>query len=117
MNANTENCVAHNGSLVPVPGRDIMVQAWYQGGISVWEFTDPARPRELAFFERGPLSTERLIPGGSWSAYWYNGLIYSADIQKGFDVLLVADPAFLLAGLINRMDSFNAQTQTPHRRG
>jgi LVIVD repeat len=116
-NANTENCVAHNGSLVPVPGRDIMVQAWYQGGISVWEFTNPARPRELAFFERGPLSTERLIGGGSWSAYWYNGLIYSSDLQKGLDVLFVADPALVLAGLINRMDSFNAQTQTPHRRG
>jgi hypothetical protein len=117
VNANTENCVAHNGSLVPVPGRDIMVQAWYQGGISVWEFTNPARPRELAFFERGPLSTERLILGGSWSAYWYNGLIYSSDIQKGFDVLFVADPAFVLAGLVNRMGSFNAQTQSPHRRG
>jgi hypothetical protein len=113
-NANTENCVAHNGSLVPVPGRDIMVQAWYQGGISVWEFTDPANPRELAFFERGPLSLEELILGGSWSAYWYNGLIYSSDIQKGFDVLFVADPAFVLAGLLNRSRSFNAQTQAPH---
>jgi hypothetical protein len=117
VNANTENCVAHNGSLVPVPGRDIMVQAWYQGGISVWEFTDPTRPRELGYFERGPLSTERLIPGGSWSAYWYNGLIYSNDLQKGLDVLAVVDPVFLLAGVVNRMSAFNAQTQTPHRFG
>jgi hypothetical protein len=117
VNAATENCVAHNGSLVPVPGRDIMVQAWYQGGISVWEFTDPAHPRELAFFERGPLSTERLIGGGSWSAYWYNGLIYSSDLQKGLDVVVVLDPVFLLAGLLNRMTAFNAQTQTPHRFG
>jgi hypothetical protein len=116
-NAATENCVAHNGSLVPIPGRDIMVQAWYQGGMSVWEFTDPANPRELAFFERGPLSTERLIVGGSWSSYWYNGLIYSSDIQKGLDVLVVLDPAFLLAGLLNRMSVFNAQTQSPHRFG
>ena len=115
VNFDTENCVAHNGSLVPVRGRDIMVQAWYQGGISVWEFTDPANPRELAWFERGPLSMERLIPGGSWSAYWYNGLIYSSDIQKGFDVLFVADPAFVVGGLLNLMPSFNAQTQTPFR--
>jgi hypothetical protein len=116
-NAATENCVAHNGSLVPVPGRDIMVQAWYQGGISIWEFTNPARPRELGYFERGPLSTERLIPGGSWSAYWYNGLIYSSDIQKGLDAVVVLDPAFLLAGLLNRVGAFNAQTQSPHRFG
>lgn len=86
VNTNTENCVAHNGSLIPALGRDVMVQAWYQGGISVWEFTDPANPRELAYFERGPLAADRLILGGSWSAYWYNGLIYSSDIQKGLDV-------------------------------
>lgn len=115
VNTNTENCVAHNGSLVPVPGRDILVQAWYQGGISVWEFTDPAHPRELGFFDRGPLADDRIVIGGSWSAYWYNGYIYSNDIQKGLDVLSVSDPAFRLAGLLNRMPSFNAQTQSPHR--
>src|SRR5690606_26718236 len=87
--AATENCVAHNGSLVPVPGRDIMVQAWYQGGISVWDFTDSANPVEIAWFDRGPLSSERLILGGSWSAYWYNGAIISNDIQQGLDVLLL----------------------------
>ncbi|TYC22028.1 LVIVD repeat-containing protein, partial [Micromonospora sp. MP36] len=76
-NADTENCVAHNGSLIPVPGRDIMVQAWYQGGVSVWEFTDSRHPKEIGFWERGPLSDTQLRTGGSWSAYWYNGHIYS----------------------------------------
>jgi hypothetical protein len=113
VNFNTENCVAHNGSLVPVPGRDVMVQAWYQGGISVWDFTNPDRPRELAWFERGPLSLDHLIVGGSWSAYWYNGRIYSSDIQKGFDVLAVTDPLFALAGLLNHTPYQNVQTQTP----
>jgi hypothetical protein len=112
VNFNTENCVAHNGSLVPVSGRDIMVQAWYQGGVSVWDFTNPDRPRELAWFERGPLSLDRLIVGGSWSAYWYNGRIYSSDIQKGFDVLAVTDPLFARAGL-NRTSYLNVQTQAP----
>ena len=112
VNTNEENCVAHNGSLIPVPGRDVMVQAWYQGGISVWEFTNPYRPREIAYFERGPLSTERLIVGGSWSAYWYNGRIYSSDIQKGLDVLAVRDWRLFGADLY-RTRQFNAQTQTP----
>ena len=92
-NSNTENCVAHNGSLIPVKGRDIMVQAWYQGGVSVFDFTDSKHPREIAWFDRGPLSADRLILGGSWSAYYYNGFVYSNDIQKGFDVLEVTDPA------------------------
>ncbi|WP_240643779.1 LVIVD repeat-containing protein [Antribacter gilvus] len=90
-NTNTENCVAHNGSLIPVKGRDLMVQAWYQGGISVYDFTDSENPVELAWFDRGPLSTERLIVGGSWSAYYYNGYVFSNDIQKGFDVLEISD--------------------------
>jgi hypothetical protein len=115
VNQNTENCVAHNGSLVPAIGRDIMVQAWYQGGISVWEFTDPAHPREIAWFDRGPLATDRLVVGGSWSAYWYNGLIISSDIQKGFDVMLVTDPALLIGSLLNFTTSLNVQTQTPLR--
>ncbi|MGH3327770.1 MAG: LVIVD repeat-containing protein, partial [Streptomycetales bacterium] len=110
VNTNNENCVAHNGSLIPVPGRDIMVQAWYQGGISVWEFTDPENPREIAFFERGPLSDERRIIGGSWSAYWYNGAIYSSDIQKGLDVLKVTDPAVAPA-MAHSEDLLNVQTQ------
>ena len=82
----TENCVAHNGSLVPVPGRDIMVQAWYQGGISVFDWTDPAKPFEIAYFDRGPLSDSTLVLGGYWSAYWYNGQVYGSEIVRGLDV-------------------------------
>jgi uncharacterized protein (DUF305 family) len=81
-----ENCVAHNGSLVPVPGRDIMVQAWYQGGISVFDFTDSSKPVEIAFFDRGPLDAKELILGGYWSAYWYDGFIYGTEIARGLDV-------------------------------
>ncbi len=82
-----ENCVAHNGTLVPVPGRDIMVQAWYQGGASVFDFSDPARPVEIAYFDRGPMDPERLRVGGYWSAYWYNGRIYGSEMGRGLDVL------------------------------
>ena len=80
-----ENCVAHNGSLVPVPGRDVMSQAWYQGGISVFDFTDSANPKELAFFDRGPISSTALVTGGMWSGYWYNGFLYGTEIARGFD--------------------------------
>ncbi|WP_221354104.1 LVIVD repeat-containing protein [Streptomyces beigongshangae] len=108
--ADTENCVAHNGSLIPVKGKDIMVQAWYQGGISVWDFTNSSKPKEIAYFERGPLSTTTLATGGSWSAYYYNGHIYSNDIAKGFDVLRIddrrTDPAKW-----NRQSELNVQTQ------
>jgi hypothetical protein len=82
-----ENCVAHNGSLVPVPGRDIMVQAWYQGGMSIFDFTDAAHPKELAFFDRGPLDSTKLVLSGYWSAYWYNGHIYGSEIGRGLDIL------------------------------
>ena len=82
----TENCVAHNGSLVPVPGRDIEVQAWYQGGISVMDFTDAAHPFEIAYFDRGPIDPKMLVLGGDWSAYWYNGYIYGSEIARGLDV-------------------------------
>ncbi len=82
----SENCVAHNGSLVPVPGRDIKVQAWYQGGISVMDFTDPDKVFEIAYFDRGPIDPNLLILGGSWSAYWYNGRIYSSEIARGLDI-------------------------------
>ncbi|HEX6246954.1 MAG TPA: hypothetical protein VFZ64_03715 [Nocardioidaceae bacterium] len=108
--ANTENCVAHNGSLIPVKGKDIMVQAWYQGGVSVFDFTDSANPEEIAWFDRGPLSDERLVLGGSWSAYWYNGYIYSNDIQKGFDVFDLRDARVADAKKV-RMDTFNPQSQ------
>ena len=112
--AATENCVAHNGSLIPVPGRDIMVQAWYQGGISVWDFTNSRQPRELGWWERGPLPPGQL--GGSWSAYWYNGTIYSSDIQLGLDVLSISDPNIDRAP-IRAFDVFNAQTQSQFRPG
>jgi hypothetical protein len=82
----TENCVAHNGSLIPIPGRDILVQAWYQGGVSVMDFTDPEHSQEIAYFDRGPIDPKLLVSGGSWSAYWYNGNIYSSEIARGLDI-------------------------------
>jgi hypothetical protein len=89
----TENCVAHNGSLIPIPGRDVMVQSWYQGGISVFDWTDAAHPREIAFFDRGPADSTRMAAGGTWSAYWYNGVIVSSEISRGLDILeLVPNP-------------------------
>jgi len=90
-----ENCVAHNGNLIPVPGRDIMVQGWYQGGISVFDFTDPAHPVEIAYFDRGPMDSTKLEMAGSWSAYWYNGYIYSSEIARGLDVLELQPNALL----------------------
>ncbi|MGW8761250.1 LVIVD repeat-containing protein [Streptomyces sp. NPDC055815] len=108
--ADTENCVAHNGSLIPVKGKDLMVQAWYQGGVSVWDFTDSSAPKEIAYFERGPLSATTISTGGSWSAYYYNGHIYSNDIAKGFDVLKLSDRRTDPAKRI-RMDALNVQTQ------
>jgi hypothetical protein len=90
-----ENCVAHNGSLIPVPGRDLKVQSWYQGGISVMDFTDASHPFEIAYFDRGPINGERLIGGGTWSAYWYNGNIYSSEMVRGLDVLELTPSKFL----------------------
>jgi hypothetical protein len=91
----TENCVAHNGSLVPVPGRDIEVQAWYQGGISVMDFTDTAHPFEIAYFDRGPIDPKILVLGGEWSAYWYNGRIYASEIARGLDIFELTPTQFL----------------------
>jgi hypothetical protein len=91
----SENCVAHNGSLVPVPGRDIEVQAWYQGGISVVDFTDTEHPVEIAYFDRGPIRPDMLVLGGDWSAYWYNGHIYASEIARGLDVLELTPTKFL----------------------
>jgi hypothetical protein len=91
----TENCVAHNGSLIPVPGRDIEVQAWYQGGVSVMDFTDPAQPTEIAYFDRGPIDPKMLVLGGEWSAYWYNGYIYGSEIARGLDVFELTASKFL----------------------
>lgn len=113
----TENCVAHNGNLVPVPGRDLMVQAWYQGGVSIVDFTDPARPMEIASFDRGPIDAERLKVGGHWSAYWLNGRIYASEIARGFDVLRLKPSEHLSAAEIAvaervMADTINPQTQT-----
>ena len=111
-----ENCVAHNGSLIPVPGRDIMVQAWYQGGVSVFDFTDSANPKEIAFFDRGPIDGENLRRGGYWSAYWYNGNIYGAEIARGIDVFRLMPSEFLSQNEIDaatqfRFEEFNSQHQ------
>jgi hypothetical protein len=111
-----ENCVAHNGSLIPVPGRDIMVQAWYQGGVSVFDFTDSANPVEIAFFDRGPIDPKQLVTGGYWSAYWYNGHIYGAEIARGIDVFRLTPSEYLSrneidAALQVRSEEFNAQQQ------
>jgi hypothetical protein len=108
--AATENCVAHNGSLIPVKGKDLMVQAWYQGGVSVWDFTDSAHPEEIGYFERGPLTTDRIVTAGSWSAYYYNGYIYSNDMAKGFDVLKLSDRRTDPAQRV-RLHELNVQTQ------
>ena len=117
----TENCVAHNGSLVPVPGRDIFVQAWYQGGVSVVDFTDSENPVEIAYFDRGPIDEEELITAGYWSTYWYNGYIYGTEIARGLDVLQLA-PSDLLteneiaaASLPHATAAFNPQQQTQFR--
>ncbi len=111
-----ENCVAHNGSLIPVPGRDIMVQAWYQGGVSVFDFTDAAKPVEIAFFDRGPIDAKQLFPGGYWSTYWYNGHIYGTEIARGLDVFSLTPSEFLTqneidAAMLVRSTVFNAQDQ------
>jgi hypothetical protein len=112
----TENCVAHNGSLIPVPGRDIMVQGWYQGGVSVFDFTDSKNPVEIAFFDRGPLDPKNLIIGGYWSAYWYNGNIYGAEISRGIDIFRLVPSQYLTQNEIDaavqvRVAEFNAQNQ------
>jgi hypothetical protein len=112
-----ENCVAHNGSLIPVPGRDIMVQGWYQGGVSVFDFTDAANPVEIAFFDRGPIDAKNLITGGFWSAYWYNGHIYGSEIARGVDVFALKPSPFMTQNEIDaasliRASEMNVQEQT-----
>ena len=111
-----ENCVAHNGSLIPIPGRDVMVQAWYQGGISILDWTDPANPIEIAYHDRGPVNPDRMVMGGSWSVYWYNGLIVSSEIARGLDIFELVPSTFLSENEIAasrsvRLDYLNAQGQ------
>jgi hypothetical protein len=113
-----ENCVAHNGSLIPVPGRDIMAQAWYQGGVSVFDWTDAKHPEEIAFFDRGPLTPDRMVLGGSWSAYWYNGVIVSSEITRGLDIFELTPSPLLTQNEIDaaktaHLDYLNVQDQ-PH---
>ncbi|HKP35698.1 MAG TPA: hypothetical protein VJT71_02480 [Pyrinomonadaceae bacterium] len=112
----SENCVAHNGSLVPVPGRDIKVQAWYQGGISVMDFTDADHPMEIAYFDRGPIDPDILVLAGDWSAYWYNGRVYASEIARGLDILELTPTKFLTQNEIDaaktvHMTRFNVQNQ------
>ena len=111
-----ENCVAHNGSLIPIPGRDVMVQAWYQGGISVFDWTDAAHPTEIAYFDRGPVDSTRMAGGGSWSVYWYNGVLVSSEIARGLDIFELTPSGLLSQNEIDaaksvRLDYLNTQGQ------
>jgi hypothetical protein len=111
-----ENCVAHNGSLIPIPGRDIEVQAWYQGGISIVDFTDAAHPIEIGYFDRGPIDAQKRIIGGDWSAYWYNGYIYGSEIARGIDVFRLTPNKFISQNEIDaaklvHYDELNVQNQ------
>jgi len=112
----SENCVSHNGGLIPVPGRDIMVQGWYQGGVNVFDFTDPTRPYEVAYFDRGPVADSALVMGGSWGAYYWNGYVYSSELSRGLDILELAPNEFLseneiAAAKLARMEEYNPQMQ------
>jgi hypothetical protein len=111
-----ENCVAHNGSLIPIPGREVMVQGWYQGGISVFDWTDVSNPKEIAFFDRGPMDSTRLVSAGSWSVYWYNGYMVSSEIARGLDIFELLPSAFITQNEIDaaktvRFEYLNAQEQ------
>ena len=111
-----ENCVAHNGSLIPIPGRDIMVQAWYQGGISIFDWTDLENPVEIAYHDRGPVNPDRMVMAGSWSVYWYNGVIVSSEIARGLDVFELVPSGFISENEIAaaksvRLEYLNAQGQ------
>jgi len=111
-----ENCVAHNGSLIPIPGRDVMVQSWYQGGVSVFDWTDPKDAHEIAFFDRGPMDSTRMVTGGTWSAYWYNGAIVSSEIGRGLDVFELQPSQYLSQNEIDaaktvQYDYLNVQGQ------
>jgi hypothetical protein len=113
-----ENCVAHNGSLIPIPGREVMVQAWYQGGISVFDWTDPMKPVEIAYYDRGPMDSTQLVSGGSWSVYWYNGVLVSSEISRGLDIFELLPSGFISQNEIDaartvHLDQLNAQEQ-PH---
>jgi hypothetical protein len=109
----TENCVAHNGSLVPVPGRDILAQGWYQGGVSIYDFTDPAHAQEIAFFDRGPLDTKQLYIAGDWAAYWYNGYVYGSEIARGLDIFELQPSQYLSKNEIDAAKLVKIGTSNP----
>ncbi len=118
VQTSVENCVAHNGSLIPIPGRDIMIQGWYQGGISLFEWTDPNNPHEIAFHDRGPVNAETQGSGGSWSVYWYNGVIVNSEISRGLDIFELTPSAHISQHEIDaaksvHLEYLNAQGQ-PH---
>jgi hypothetical protein len=111
-----ENCVAHNGSLIPIPGRDVMVQAWYQGGVSVFDWTDAKHPKEIAFFDRGPVDSTRMVGAGYWSTYWYNGVIVGSEIARGLDIFELTPSGFISQNEIDaaktvHLDYLNVQGQ------
>jgi len=111
-----ENCVAHNGSLIPIPGRDVMAQAWYQGGVSVFDWTDAAHPKEIAFFDRGPVDSTEMASGGYWSVYWYNGVLVGSEISRGLDIFELKPSGFISQNEIDaaksvHLDYFNTQGQ------
>ena len=103
--------MAHNGSLIPIPGRDVMVQAWYQGGISVFDWTDPAHPKEIAFFDRGPVDSTKMADGGAWSSYWYNGVIVTSEISRGLDIAELTPSAFISQNEIDAAKSVHVEYQ------
>tara|TARA_Y100001954_G_scaffold64358_1_gene70052 strand:- start:911 stop:1315 length:405 start_codon:yes stop_codon:yes gene_type:complete len=118
----TENCVAHNGSIIPIPNRDIFVQAWYQGGVSIMDFTDSSNPIEIAYFDRGPVLDDLLITGGYWSTYYYEGFIYGTEITRGLDVFKLIPSEYLSSDEISAAakafpamgaNVFNPQQQFP----
>ena len=118
----TENCVAHNGSIIPIPDKDIFVQAWYQGGISIMDFTDSLNPIEIAYFDRGPILEDILITGGYWSTYFYEGFIYGTEITRGLDVFRLIPSEYLSESEITAASNaypvegtrvFNPQQQIP----
>ena len=108
-----ENCVAHNGSLIPVPGRDILAQGWYQGGVSIYDFTDPAHAQEIAFFDRGPLDANKLYIGGDWAAYWYNGYVYGSEIARGLDIFELKPSQYLTQNEIDAAKLVKIGTSNP----
>ena len=111
-----ENCVAHNGSLIPIPGRDVMVQSWYQGGISIFDWTDASHPKEIAFHDRGPADSTEMGNAGTWSVYWYNGVMVSSEIGRGLDIFELTPSAYVSQNEIDaaklvKFDYFNTQGQ------